>query len=67
MGKKELPAHIAAALAGAGGAGDSAGQSWAGRDLSGEGNPLHQFDHDDGSADPAYEAAVQWLIAGTGG
>ncbi len=67
MAKKELPAHIAAALAGAGGAGDSAGQTWAGRDLSGEGNPLHQFDHDDGRTDPAYEAALQWLAAGTGG
>lgn len=63
---KHLPGHIAAALARAGGGTDSAGQDWAGRDLSGEGNPLHNFDSDDGLADPGYLAAIDALIAGTG-
>jgi hypothetical protein len=59
---RQLPAHIAAALAG--NTTDSAGRPWAGRDLSGEGNPLHNFDEDDGGADPGYEAAVQELADG---
>lgn len=63
---RHLPGHIAAALARAGGGTDSAGQGWAGRDLSGEGNPLHNFDADDGLADPGYLAAIDALIAGTG-
>lgn len=67
MEKRELPGHIAAALAGAGGSTDSAGQSWEGRDLSGQGNPLHNFDQDDGTADSAYAEALSALIAGTGG
>ncbi|MCW2133537.1 SseB family protein [Arthrobacter sp. VKM Ac-2550] len=67
MEKRELPGHIAAALAGAGGSTDSAGQSWEGRDLSGAGNPLHNFDQDDGTADAAYTKALSALIAGTGG
>lgn len=67
MEKRELPGHIAAALAGAGGSTDSAGQSWEGRDLSGQGNPLHNFDQDDGTADSAYTEALSALIAGTGG
>ena len=62
---RELPAHIAAALAG--NTTDSAGRPWAGRDLSGPGNPLHNFDDDDGQADPGYSAAVRALIDGTGG
>ncbi|NMR31060.1 SseB family protein [Arthrobacter sp. SF27] len=65
--KRELPGHIAAALAGAGGSTDSAGQSWEGRDLSGAGNPLHNFDQDDGTADAAYTEALSALIDGTGG
>lgn len=60
-GGRHLPGHIAAALAGAGGKGDSAGQSWEGRDLAGEGNPLHQFDGDDGSADAGYTEAMKSL------
>ncbi|GAA4360677.1 SseB family protein [Paeniglutamicibacter cryotolerans] len=63
---KHLPGHISAALARAGGGTDSAGQDWAGRDLSGEGNPLHNFDADDGRADSGYLAAIGALIAGTG-
>ncbi|SDR19426.1 SseB family protein [Arthrobacter crystallopoietes] len=67
MEKRELPGHIAAALAGAGGNTDSAGQSWEGRDLSGSGNPLHNFDQDDGTADAAYTEALSALVRGTGG
>lgn len=66
MEKRELPGHIAAALAGAGGTADSAGVSWQGRDLSGQGNPLHQFDQDDGAADAGVVAAREALLAGTG-
>ncbi|MDN3483477.1 SseB family protein [Arthrobacter sp. APC 3897] len=66
MTERALPGHIAAALAGAGGPADSAGQSWAGRDLSGDGNPLHNFDADDGSADAGYLAALAALEDGTG-
>lgn len=63
---RHLPGHIAAALARAGAATDSAGQSWEGRDLSGEGNPLHNFDNDTGLPDPKLAAAIEELIAGTG-
>ena len=66
MAKRELPGHIAAALAAAGGPADSAGVPWAGRSLEGEGNPLHQFDKDDGQPDAGYTSAVQALVAGTG-
>ena len=66
MAKRELPGHIAAALAGAGGATDSAGQPWAGRSLEGDGNPLHRFDKDDGKPDAGYTAAIAALVAGTG-
>ncbi|MCC9178799.1 SseB family protein [Arthrobacter sp. zg-Y750] len=66
MASRELPGHIAAALAGAGGPADSAGRSWSGRDLTGDGNPLHNFDSDDGRADAGYVAAVARLVAGTG-
>ena len=64
--ERHLPGHIAAALQRAGGAIDSAGQSWEGRDLSGEGNPLHNFDNDNGLIDPKLEAALTDLVAGTG-
>ena len=67
MAKKELPAHIARSAGGSGRCGRFGGPKLGRRDLSGEGNPLHQFDQDDGSTDPAYEAALQWLAAGTGG
>ena len=63
MSERHLPAHIAAALAG--NTADSAGQVWKGRDLSGEGNPLHNFDDDDGAAPFAYTDAVNRLLAGT--
>ena len=63
---RHLPGHIAAALARAGSGTDSAGRPWEGRDLSGEGNPLHNFDDDNGLADPGYEAAIADLAAGTG-
>jgi hypothetical protein len=66
--KKELPEHIKAALLrGAGGATDTAGQSWEGRDLSGEGNPLHRHDGDDGTADACLELALEGLYAGMNG
>ncbi|MFJ6418811.1 SseB family protein [Paeniglutamicibacter sp. NPDC091659] len=63
---RHLPGHIAAALARAGSQTDSAGQSWEGRDLSGEGNPLHNFDNDNGLIDEKLAAAIDALVAGTG-
>lgn len=66
MQPRQLPGHIAAALAGAGGATDSAGQPWAGRSLSGEAARIHNFEDDDGAADPGYLAAVAALAAGDG-
>ncbi|MEG9247651.1 SseB family protein [Arthrobacter sp. Soc17.1.1.1] len=65
MSRRELPAHIAAALAG--NTADSAGRAWAGRDLSGPDNPLHAFDDDDGSADHALTAAVAGLLGASEG
>ncbi|MFJ4226832.1 SseB family protein [Paenarthrobacter nicotinovorans] len=65
--RRELPGHIAAALAGAGGATDSAGQPWAGRSLAGDDAKIHNFDDDDGSADAGYLAAIAGLFNGTGG
>jgi len=64
--QRHLPGHIVAALAQAGSPADSAGQSWDGRDLSGEGNPLHNFDKDDGSADLKVMNALSELRAGRG-
>lgn len=61
MTGRQLPAHIAAALAG--NTADSAGRPWAGRDLSGTDNPLHNFDDDDGAADPLLTAALARLLA----
>lgn len=63
---RQLPGHIAAALAGAGGATDSAGRPWAGRSLAGDDAKIHNFDDDDGTADAGYLAAVAGLRAGTG-
>ncbi|AIY03910.1 MULTISPECIES: SseB family protein [Arthrobacter] len=63
--KKALPGHIAAALAGAGGTTDSAGQAWAGRDLPAQ-EMYHNFDADDGAMDSAFAAAVAELAAGNG-
>ena len=63
---RPLPGHIAAALAGAGGATDSAGQPWAGRSLAGDDAKIHNFEDDDGTADAGYLAAVAALRQGTG-
>jgi SseB protein N-terminal domain len=63
--KKQLPGHIAAALAGAGGSTDSAGQPWAGRELPQE-EKYHNFDTDDGGMDPRFAAAVELLLTGVG-
>lgn len=65
MIKKQLPGHIAAALAGAGGDADSAGQPWAGRQLPGQ-EKYHNFDADDGATDPAFAAALSALAGGDG-
>ena len=64
--QRHLPGHIAAALAGAGGAADSAGQPWAGRSLAGDHAKIHNFEDDDGTADAGYLAAVAALQAGDG-
>ncbi|MET3163448.1 UNVERIFIED_ORG: hypothetical protein ABIB19_001862 [Arthrobacter sp. UYEF10] len=61
-----LPGHIAAALAGAGGRTDSAGQRWEGRSLAGDGGRIHNFEDDDGTADAGYLAAVAALVEGAG-
>ncbi|MDQ0634631.1 hypothetical protein QFZ40_002540 [Arthrobacter pascens] len=63
---RHLPGHIAAALAGAGGAADTAGQPWAGRSLAGDDGKIHNFEDDDGSADAGYLAAVGALLDGNG-
>ncbi|MEV4990721.1 SseB family protein [Pseudarthrobacter sp. LMD1-1-1.1] len=63
---RHLPGHIAAALAGAGGATDSAGQPWAGRSLAGEDAKIHNFEDDDGTADVGYLAAIAALRQGRG-
>ncbi|SEE55643.1 SseB protein N-terminal domain-containing protein [Arthrobacter alpinus] len=65
MPKKALPGHIAAALAGAGGITDSAGQPWAGRDLPAQ-EKYHNFDADDGAMDAGFAAAMADLAAGDG-
>lgn len=65
MPKKQLPGHIAAALAGAGGNTDSAGQPWAGRDLPAQ-EKYHNFDADDGAMDADYAAALAALASGDG-
>ncbi|NUL43765.1 SseB family protein [Cellulosimicrobium funkei] len=76
-----LPGHIQAAIQRnlerqhrdeAGRPADSAGLAWEGRDLSGEGidgssNPLHAFDTDDGTADPAWGPVLDRLAAGEAG
>lgn len=69
MSSKELPAHIANLLArqqrsADGAPADSAGIPWSGRDLSGEGNPLHTFDGDDGHTTAAVAAARERFITG---
>lgn len=63
---RQLPGHIAAALAGAGGATDSAGQAWAGRSLAGDDAVIHDFNNDDGAAHHDYVAAIEALHARAG-
>ena len=63
---RHLPGHIAAALAGAGGRTDSAGQPWEGRSLAGDDGKIHNFEDDDGTADAGYLAAVEALVEGSG-
>ncbi|MDI3195376.1 SseB family protein [Pseudarthrobacter sp. AL07] len=63
---RHLPGHIAAALAGAGGRTDSAGQPWEGRSLAGVDGRIHNFEDDDGTADAGYLAAVAALVEGAG-
>lgn len=63
---RHLPGHIAAALAGAGGPADSAGQPWQGRSLAGDDGKVHNFEDDDGMADAGYLAAVTALRNGSG-
>jgi hypothetical protein len=60
MTERRLPAHIEAALHG--NVTDSAGRAWKGRDLSGDGNPLHTFDKDDGAVPDQYAAALRALV-----
>lgn len=76
--ERHLPGHIQAAIDrnlarqhrdDQGRPADSAGVAWEGRDLSGPGiegsaNPLHAFDHDDGTADPAWAAVLGRLAQG---
>lgn len=64
--KRHLPGHIAAALAGAGGPADSAGRPWEGRSLAGDDARIHNFEDDDGTADPGYLTAVRALVDGSG-
>lgn len=63
---RHLPGHIAAALAGAGGRADSAGQPWEGRSLAGDDGRIHNFENDDGAADAGYLAALAAMVHGTG-
>jgi hypothetical protein len=63
---RPFPGHIAAALAGAGGPTDSAGQPWSGRSLSGDDATIHNFEDDDGAADAGYAAALAALATGDG-
>jgi hypothetical protein len=79
--ERHLPGHIQAAVErnlarqqrdDAGRPADSAGVAWEGRDLGGDGidgsaNPLHAFDTDDGTADPAWGPVLDRLAAGESG
>lgn len=76
--ERHLPGHIQAAIDrnlarqhrdDQGRPADSAGVAWEGRDLrgpviEGSANPLHAFDHDDGTADPAWAAVLGRLAQG---
>lgn len=65
--EKALPGHIQARLdrlkLQPGGAVDSAGIPWEGRDLSGPGNPMHKFDNDDGLIDPELDEGFKQFYA----
>ncbi|WP_026174829.1 SseB family protein [Acaricomes phytoseiuli] len=67
-GSRPLPAHIVAALTAQGteNLADSAGQPWAGRDLSEATAPYHRYKGDDGTAAADYHDALDALVAGTG-
>lgn len=60
--RRELPPHMAAQLRGAGGATDSGGQPWAGRDPA-QGHS-HLFSADDGAADLVLARALDGWRAG---
>lgn len=66
-GTRALPGHIQSRLdrlkVSPGGATDSAGIPWEGRDLSGPGNPMHKFDNDDGLIDPELAAGIEGFHA----
>ncbi|MGO1548648.1 MAG: SseB family protein [Nesterenkonia sp.] len=69
MSENRLPAHIANLLerqqrSDSGAPADSAGIAWSGRDLSGDANPLHTFDGDDGHTTAPVAAARRRLITG---
>jgi hypothetical protein len=66
VSERKLPGHIADALAAAGGTADSADRPWAGRDLSSEGETVHQFGDDDGESDLDYLRALNALNEGGG-
>lgn len=62
QGSAALPPHIAAALRGAGGESDTAGQPWQGRELNGQ---YHQFDDDNGAANQELSLALAGLVEGS--
>lgn len=66
MTGRELPQHISAQLAGAGGTEDTGGQAWAGRNLGEGSSHTHLFPDDDGAAAPAVLQALAALRGGTG-
>ncbi|WP_144942241.1 SseB family protein [Kocuria salsicia] len=55
---RPLPPHIAAQLRSAGGATDTGGQIWEGRNLGEGTSHAHQFSKDPGTADPRLERAL---------
>ena len=62
---RPLPAHIAAQLRSAGGAEDTGGQAWAGRNLGEGTSHTHHFPGDQGLAAPQIAAALDAWRAGT--
>ena len=61
---RELPAHIAAQLASAGRATDTAGQEWEGRNLGEGTSHTHQFPADTGETDSGVQSAFEKFEAG---